>query len=542
MKNIFKITGTDKREELLQALKDDTPFVSQAMGGRDIEAFDDKYGFVLLEKEKNYLPTNLAVLRIKAAIEVYSLLGRSSLRTGYYTCRQKPEFAQYFEGTKNFNTVWLDTVSKQLEILCDIDRDVLTFGTPDGVIFYPHSRKFGSKETMISLSEDIATTHLKDDEIAHCMNILVDEKMSNALELINDKHDFLRMLNMMCATRGGRFNRSILKLINRFDDQKNVLLWTDGDTFGCDIRGVAVRGSKNLRHQTLTQTSKSAFDIGLFPSVAETLNVPVDIDEKRPMSGDEKTGSRKLVEHLKNAGLHPDDLQTFYNDHTYEIEGLHTKFTDKSGKPIGTQIYLTEYLRLMQLDCKPQGPKNDDELRLEVFDALQQIITKEIQAQFKDQIQLFVDTNAINNAIEEFIRQKIDESLLQKNTEMHQIIDNISANDIRDKINNWYVGHPLREIYDITEIAKEIVGNVLIDTDIDFSELQSKIDIAIAEFGLITKAELNDAEVNAQIQIDEFEKVENVIDYYDHVLRRLGAKKEDVLTIRQALQKRLNIE
>ena len=77
---------------------------------------------------------------------------------------------------------------------------------------------------------------------------------------------------------------------------------------------------------------------------------------------------------------------------------------------------------------------------------------------------------------------------------------------------------------------------------VDFSELQNKIDAAIAEFGLITKAELNDAEVNTQVQIDEFEKAEKVMDYYDLVLKRLGAKKEDVLAIRQALKRRLNVE
>ena len=542
MNNIFKITGKDKREELLQALKDDVPFTAQAMGGKGIEEFDVNYGFVLLEKNKTYPPTNTALLRTKAAIEIYNLLGRSSLRTGYYTCRQKPEFAQYFEGTNNFNNVWLDTISRQLEILCDIDRDVLTFGTPDGVLFYPHSRKFGSKETMIALSEDIATQHLKDDEISHCMNILVDEKMSNALELIGDKHDFLRMLNMMCATRGGRFNRAILKLINRFDTQKNVLLWTDGDTFGVDIRAVAVRGSKNLRHQTLTQTSKKAFDVGLFPSVAEMLNVPVDIDEKKPMSGDEKTGSRKLVEHLKNAGLHPDDLQTFYNDHTYEIEGLHTKFTDRNGKPIGTQIYLTEYLRLMKLDCKPQPSSDDDLLREELFFALQDIVTNEIQIQLKNQIQLTVDTGAIDNAIEGFLDKTITNILLQKNAEMHQLVDKISADDIRDKVNNWYVGHPMREIYNIADIAKEMVGDILINMEVDFSDLQNKINSIIAEFAIIAKAELNAAEIDTQIQIEEFKKVEKVMDYYDLVLKRLGAKKEDVLAIRKALERRLRIE
>ena len=539
MTEIFEITGADRREELLQAVKNDTPFTTQAPGGKDIEAFEKKYGFVLLRRNKTYPPTNKSLLRVNAVLAIYGLLGRSSLRTGYYTCRQKPEYAQYFEDTGNFNGTWLDTVSRHLEIFCDIDRDVLTFGTPDGVIYYPYSRRYGSEETMIALSEDIATEYLKDDEIKHCMNILINEKMANALELIGDKHDFLKMLNMVCATRGGRFNRAILKLIHRFDDQKNVLLWTDGDVYGVDIRAVAFRGSKNLRHATLGQTSQHAFDAGLFPSVAEMLNVPVDIDEKKPMSGDPKTGARKMVEHLKNAGLHSMDLQTFYNDKTYEIEGLHAKFTDNKGKPIGTQIYLVEYLRHMGLNAKPQPPEDDAELKTELYTSLSKLAESDIRRQLQDQIALTINTNPLDETLDDFRELKLAEIIGDQNLKIEEIIDSLSADEIRKKINDWYVRHPVREMYDMMDIANEMIDDIQIDIELDFTELQDRLDNTIIDLARIAQAELNDATVDSSIQLQEFEKVKVVKDYYDMVLKRLGASKKDVLKIREALQKRL---
>lgn len=539
MTEIFEITGADRREELLQALKDDEPFTTQATGGKDIETFEKKYGFVLLRKDKTYPPTNKSLLRVNAVLNIYGLLGRSSLRTGYYTCRQKPEYAQYFEDTGNFNGTWLDTVSRHLEIFCDIDRDVLTFGTPDGVIFYPYSRRYGSEETMIALSEDIATEYLKDDDIKYCMNILINEKMANALELIGDNHDFLKMLNMVCATRGGRFNRAILKLIHRFDEQKNVLLWTDADVFGCDIRAVAFRGSKNLRHATLSQTSRHAFDVGLFPSVAEMLNVPVDIDEKKPMSGDPKTGARKMVEHLKNAGLNPMDLQTFYNDKTYEIEGLHAKFTDKKGKPIGTQIYLVEYLRHMGLNAKPQPPEDNDELKTELYNSLCDLTEDRVRAQVQDQINLAINTKPLDEVLDEFRDRTVDEIGSQQCRKINELIDLLPADEIRKKITDWYVRHPVREMYDMMDIAKEMLVDVQIDVTLDLTELQNRIDDTINDIAVIAHAQLNDATVDSSVQLQEFEKIEVVKDYYDMVLRRLGASKDDVLKIREALQRRL---
>lgn len=539
MTEIFEITGADRREELLQAIKNDAPFTTQAPGGKDIEAFEKKYGFVLLRKNRTYPPTNKSLLRVNAVLNIYGLLGRSSLRTGYYTCRQKPEYAQYFEDTGNFNGTWLDTVSRHLEIFCDIDRDMLTFGTPDGVIYYPYSRRYGSTETMIALSEDIATEYLKDDEIKYCMNILINEKMANALELIGDNHDFLKMLNMVCATRGGRFNRAILKLIHRFDDQKNVLLWTDADVFGCDIRAVAFRGSKNLRHATLSQTSRHAFDVGLFPSVAEMLDVPVDIDEKKPMSGDPKTGARKMVEHLKNAGLHPMDLQTFYNDKTFEIEGLHAKFTDKKGKPIGTQIYLVEYLRHMGLNAKPQPPKDDAELKTELYNSLCDLTEDRIHDQVQDQINLTINTKPLDDTLDGFRDLTVADIGGEQCCRIEELLDTLPADEIRKKIADWYVRHPVREMYDMMDIAKEMLTDVQIEVELDFTELQTEIDDAVIEVAAKVQSKLNHVTVDNSVQLQEFEKVEVVKDYYDMVLKRLGASKKDVLKIREALQRRL---
>lgn len=542
MKNIFEITGTDKREELLQAIRDDEPFISQALGGKDIEKFDDEHGFVLLEKEKSYLPTNLALLRTKAAIEVYSLLGRCSLRTAYYTCRQKPEFAKYFEGTKNFNTVWLDTVSRQLEILCDIDRDILTFGTPGGVFFFPYSRQFGSKKAMIALSEDLATMHLKDSEIKHCMNILINEKMANALELINDKTEFLKLSNMACTTRGGRPNKAILKLVNRFATQKNVLLWCDADVWGEDMREVIRRGSKNLRHTTLSQTSSRAFDVGLFPSVAEALDVPVDIDEKRPMSGDEKTGSRKMVEHLKNGGLNILDLQTFYNDKTFEIEGLHATFVNDQNRPIGTQLYLTEYLRIMNLKCKPEPPIDDEKLRNDLANELTIQLEQQLRESLNEQINLDVDINIFNDLIIAFREQKINEIMLQNKNTITQILETVSMEELRNRINNWYVHHMKSEIYNLSDIVNEMIKEIKIDIKNNFENLQNEIDMLIKKVSENIQDELLTTEITASMQLKEFKKVETVINYYDAILKKLGASPKDALKIRNALQKRLNIK
>lgn len=662
-KNVFNLEDeTDRTREFLTRINSGSEFVGQRIGGDSIEIFDPTRGYLLLRDTMVYGPDNTIAKRVKSVIEIYEKLGRCSLRTGYYVCRNSPEYAQNFPNSKNLNAAWMNSVSIHLETICGIDREKYTFGTPDGVAYLPHHKEFSDRKRLVSLSEELVNTILCDDDFKYVQSLMTNEKMSNTLELIHDKDDFLKMINMAIVTRGGRYNRAILKLIHRFAPTVPTLLFSDGDAYGalrgetiiettsghkemkdveigdtlktwdhreqkfvettvtdiksklideddlitiyferdygdtvflcgtrdhpvfsiedgwvhledleigdeildarmatqngvapgsarvckivkcvvkarncesvrvydiecrpyhhyfteggllthnCDLRQAPIRGSKHSRHATPTLTSEFAINAGLFPSVAQELKLPKDVDAKLVSNN---ARALKMVEHLERSGEDPRDIKALREDFQAELDGLHANFTSIRGRPIGTQLYIIELMRLLGIKCKPECKNPKTEFKDAVLKYIKDNVETELDRQIFATIRKYLSEE----------KQKLTEQIL-KTIDLSESGE-ISEQEILDYVDHYYETHMTQPTYNLRGLAKETV---------DF-----KIE-AVADLESIREA-IRQLKIQIKKRIGfKKPKTHKKRDYFDLVIKKIGGKMKDALRIRKALTRRL---
>ena len=521
---IFQIRNTDKRKEFVKKELEK----SQKINGKDVEFFRDDVGFVLLEKEAK-IRYNTAMVQRALSVAVLSGKAPRELREFYYTLRTTPELVKPF-ATGNDDAIYPLTLRAicDLEILCDINRDQFTMGNlSKGFIYYFHSPIFGQKERKITFTEVIARSIMKPEkeeewQCGNCENIIVVEKNAAALRMV--ELGLSEFTNSIIVTVGGNFNRAIWELASRFKDSKNMIFMADADAYGVDMLRTIQAGTESSRHLSYKfppSRYPKVYLAGFFPSIGESLGLPNDVEQKRPL---QNPFVRQRVNFLMNHGLLDQrDYDTWARDKTYELESLSAGFENEKGEPIGLGIYIVEYMRMFNIPVKPPMPP-DDQLKKDFDEAAR----KELQREIDEKIaypKFFWSYYNWLTALKEELKTKIYDSLLPK---YEEALAQIGPKEIKFHIWKQFEEDPKRASYDLAAIAHKIKTKFDIIIDWALEKFEEALDEAKTDY------EGPEPETDT-----EFTPIHNEVNYdpngYDLVLKRIGAKEEDVVKVRQAL-------
>ena len=537
---VFRVENTDRRKELIEKVDNKETYVGQKVYGSDVEFFSPETGFVLLKGNKGHSPWKHYVRRAAACAKL-SLGAKLELREFYYALGQTPHLIEAFSTLKpkGIYGAVLDSINA-LEILADVDRADFTMGNLSrGFIFDSHSVSYGDKIRKVAFTETIAREALNEWEIRNTQNIIVVEKNAAANRLV--ELGISELTNSCIVTVGGNFSRAIWALTNRFKDKKNILFICDGDVYGDDMLRTIEFGTMNSRHLPYKFPPTIWENIhltGLFPSIAETLELPNDVAQKRPMSN---PYAKKRLEFLERFDLIDQrDIETWRRNKTYELEALSVTYQNPStGEPVGIGIYLLEYMRLMNIPIKPPLPP-DDILKERFDDEARRELRREIDEEVEEQSPKRDLINVISQLTDERISEVINEIYDEFIYALEEVLEEVTAKEIKFHINKQFEDSPTRDTYNLREIAHKLKTTFEVKVKWNAEEITRRIREALVSYlrQLSEAGELWDAEI-------EFESIHNeekLKDLYDIVLEKLGARSEDAEKVRGALAKRFNHE
>jgi hypothetical protein len=532
---IFQIRGSDKRKEFIKKELE----TSQKINGKDVEFFRDDVGFVLLEKQAK-IRYNTAMIQRALSAAILSGKAPRELREFYYTLRTNPDLVKPFV-TGNDDAIYPMTLRAicDLEILCDINRDQFTMGNlSKGFIYYFHSPIFGHKERKITFTEVIARSIMKPEkeeewQCGNCENIIVVEKNAAALRMV--ELGLSEFTNSIIVTVGGNFNRAIWELASRFKESKNLIFMADADAYGVDMLRTIQAGTESSRHLSYKFPSvkyPKVFLAGFFPSVGESLGLPNDVEQKRPL---QNIFVKQRVNFLMTHGLLDQrDYDTWAHDKTYELESLSAGFENEKGEPIGLGIYIIEYMRMFNIPVKPPMPP-DDKLKKDFDEAAKAELMREIDEKIAYP-KFFWEYYRWLTEVKEELKDRVYEKLLP---EYEEALALIGPKEIKFHIWKQFEEDPKRASYDLAVIAHKIKTKFDIIIDWALEAFETALKDAKEEYQKL-REESEDGLTPPGIDTDvEFTPVHNETNYdpngYDLVLKRIGAKDGDVKKVRQAL-------
>lgn len=544
MSQIFRISGRDRRAEYISAFDSGRDFTTQKPSGRSVEAFTPETGFILLREDATVNYKFSISERVRSVAEL-SLGPQLELREIYYTIRGNPELIEPFATASNIYKEVLKTI-KRMEVLCDLNRSKFTVGNlPKGFIHYGHSNDYGQAERPIGFTENIARSVLSEWEINNAQNIIHMEKAAAATRLVS--MGFSKLTNSVISTTGGNFTRAVYALANRFVRKKHMLFFCDGDAYGNDMLRALEYGTEASRHLTPDQAFPErrfagTHIAGLFPSVAERLDIPNDVEQKRPMSNEHV---RKRIEFLKRFDLVDDrDLATWERDKTFELEAMSTKYfstkPDKDGKypPVGLGIYLTEYMRLKEIPCKPM-PTDDDERLKNGFDRIaRDELKREIRGEVERDSPIQFLTSMIYEKITEVIDETIQEIYDYYIDDLEEKLGETTADDIREQAAKQYQDQPRREIFSLREIAELLKDSVEVTVNWNAEELKKRVTETIESY--VRELRESGSLYDEYVGLTNLPDVGELRDFYDVVEEEIGADPEDCKEVREALEWRLS--
>lgn len=531
-RTIFRIHGSDRRREYIEAFDENLEFITQIISGSDVEIFHPDYGFLLLKEEEDMHFTNTRARRVRALCQL-TLGPQLALREIYYTLRNKPTLVKEFSSTKEIYEAVLQSIM-HMEIACDIERHAFTVGNrPTGSVFYGHDYTYGNLDKLIGFTEDLARRVLSPWDIQHAQSIVHLEKNTAAGRL--QRMGFSKLTNCVLTTAGGNFTRAVYALTERFVNLKPMIFFCDGDAYGNDMLRTLEYGSQNSRHITLDQAfpERRYENIclgGLFPSVAERLGIPNDVSSKRPMSN---KYVKQRIEFLKKYDLVDDrDLATWERNKTYELEALSTFYANQSGDPVGLGIYLTELMRIKEIPCKPQPDADDahEELRDYAHNRLKNVIDDRIRAQspvaeLKD---------AIDEYFENLIEHYTDGIYKKYKDDLDEALDDTDKETLEKRLLLQYQHEPTKEIYSVFDEVGKLFKKLSVKTDWHGEELVEALKKSLDDFD----AEQFEIETDAEFTPLE-DPDEELVPFYDIVEEALGADSNDCKAVEEALRWRL---
>jgi len=521
---MFRIKGTDKRREFVSGDLVET----QVLRGRDVERFTPEDGFYLREVVKPLNYSKKSVQRARSAAKL-SLGAPLELREFYYTLGGDPNLVKAFEDCKA-DAVYSEVLRaiQNVEILCDVGRETFVIGNlSKGFIYYYHSERYSDKDRKIAFTEKLARSVMSAEELDSCGNIIVVEKNATANRLVS--LGMSELTNSVVVTAGGNFNRAIWELTKRFKDTKNIIFLADGDVYGVDMLRTIQVGTKSTRHREYKfppSRNANIYLSGLYPSIAENLGVPNDKEQKRPS---QRPATRRRIRFLEEHGLlDPRDRATWLDrDRTYELEALSAAFKNKRGEPVGSAIYLIEYMRLMGIPVKPPLPP-DDELEAEFIQAAYEELRHEIEEKLQY-------PKVVWDLYWHFERAKknlIEEIFTDLKEEYDRALREVTAKEIKFHIYKQFEEDPERATYDLRAIAHKLKEKFEITPEWKADELTEKVEDALEEY----KEEV--VEFVKDVVFRPIHNETTIVEAYDLILRKLGADPEDCRKVREALEKR----
>ena len=341
----FRLGGKDRRLEYVKAFDGDRTFITQKISGPDVEHFQPDIGFCLIAQQEPLKFYNadgtpdIRAWRIRNVAEL-SLGPQLDLREFYYTMRNRPKLAVPFSTTENIYNAVLQSII-HTEIACDVERAAFSVGNrPQGSIFYAHNSSYGNEEKLIGFTENLARGGISPWEVQNAMSVVHLEKNSAAGRL--HKMKFSALTNSIITTCGGNFTRAVYALAARFAKEKPMVFFCDADAYGNDMLRTLEYGSMNSRHVTLDQAFPPAdypniYMAGLFPSVAEEMGLPNDIEQKRPLANKHV---RDRIEFMQRYDMVDQrDVDTWARDKTYELVGAFVaRFKDRHGSIVCKEL------------------------------------------------------------------------------------------------------------------------------------------------------------------------------------------------------------
>ena len=535
MSEIFEVRNTDRRREFIKAFQtDDLSFRSQKPAGSDVEYFSLDTGFVLLRKSVDLNLAKQAYERARACAEL-SLGPKLELREFYYTLRQHPELVDAFAGIspESIYPTVLNSINL-LEIVADINRDEFTIGNlTKGFIYDNHSISFGNPEKKIGFTENIARAWDLTWELSESQNIIIVEKMAAATRLV--EMDLSELTNSTIVTTGGNFNRAIWHITGRFRNSKNIIFMCDADVYGDDMMRTIEFGTMNSRHLPYKYPPGSNPNIhlaGLWPSVAETLNLPNDVEQKRPLNN---PFAKQRLEFLERYELiNPEDIATWRRNKTYELEALSTTFTNDKQEPIGLGIYIIEYMRIKGIPIKAPLPP-DDVLKKDFDKAAWEEFAFEITTEVLDKSPRNTIIPALDSILSNLEEHIIEEILSNYRKAYAEILEKVSPKEIKYHIYQQFKDDPKRKSYNLREIAHKLKKEFKIDLKTDASDITVELETALQDYVESLGEELWAAHILLEAIHNESAIDQNI---YDLALTKIGANPQDVARIRIALEKR----
>ena len=547
--NKFKMENKDRRKEFLEAEETGANYISQDSSHNLIE-FDRKEGFYLQKKSKLYKNWTSKGLKQLFSIIALSVKSTLELREFYYTLRTDESLSEPYATVDNIYQAVVSRIN-EAEIVCDVPREAFTVGNfPKGFLYYQYSKAFGNPEKKIGFTENIARSVLKTSEVKYAQTLIHIEKGAAATRLVS--LGFSELTNSIIETTTGNVTRATEILISRLKIEKNVISFCDADSYGMDMHRALQFGSMNRAY--LENKNPELEVAGLFPSVAEELNLPNDVEAKLPLN---RPAFLKRMEFMKKYNLlDKRDEAVWMRNKTYELESLSPKYVStkmkdsKTGtyQPVGLAVYLIEFMRLKGIPLKPKPTENDEDL-MEEFKSyfnckLDSKLNKEID------VSVDIDTDSIDEVLYNFVTKVKEVVINRHKNRIDSFLESMTPEKIRRLIKLYYTKHPHNEVYSMDNI----VGNYLdvVKVDVHIANILQKIEDEIErtlesiipkmEDDLERVFEETDQRIESEFNIKEINIPDNIPSQYTIAEKKMGIKQKDAEEVRKALKHRINVK
>jgi hypothetical protein len=289
------------------------------------------------------------------------------------------------------------------------------------------------------------------------------------------------------------------------------------------MRKILNIGSKSLRYRNNKVRSKNLYDVGLFPSLAKKLDLPNDLEEKRPTPGNP---AWKRMELLEQVGYPKEDIDIFKSGYTTELEALASKFKNSDGVPIGLELFLTKNMELMDLEVKPIPSWTENELRESCGQMLRSTIRNKIYQSFSELLDL-------RSVIDEEVEDKIELLLEEVCGKVEEIVKSkvdLTTDEVQGKAWEYFCSHPIQERMGIETLVKEAFEVTCDKVEVDIKELKEQLRKSLNTL-------LKNIKPKVKVKVFDIERSSKTRgDFFKTIYKKLKIKKGDERKMEEALR------
>lgn len=333
--------------------------------------------------------------------------------------------------------------------------------------------------------------------------------------------DISTMIETVFSTSQGQLSEAANKfLAQREKEGRQIYSVHDADAYGVQMGLLYGLASKNNAYMPSSFYAKSVLPLGLFPSIAQKMDLPPEDAAQRAMD----LAKTNLTDMVKEKPDFRQDLDVLLKT------GEQWEFQALNGvHEMASQVYLVEALRAREDEIKYVPPAA--EIKKTILDA----IKEEVNSFVNDQIRKYVENWFSETLGPELVKKltvalesDVDEFIATMAKELPKL-DKMDAEDLREAVKLKLVKQPAQYA---DRALRQVVSDVLSETfDI---KAEIKADVKVAEASAEKELVINEPEIPDK----PLTKDDISASIEKKMIRSDKAREEVVQRIRQAVETR----